>query len=191
MLRTILDITHTSPSFPTALQYQRGYGSQTVSSHERLKIGDVVQVLVKQNSSTTRIIEPSSDGSGAVSFFVIGGLVAFGPNSLWLVVRRCELYGASGSETAQLPNYNQPLLTSITIPPFQRDELRLSRTLAPVSYLQVDHRVRKTGLLHNCKEDGGCTFNKTSGTATHSRSTLSGGSFFVLSRSSAYPPRRS
>ncbi|MEM1282988.1 MAG: hypothetical protein AAGG81_05485, partial [Chlamydiota bacterium] len=186
-LSMTLSIDRKSFSFVSKVNFQRGFGSTGKNSHEMLRLGDVVQVLLKRPAVSSRFIELSSDGYGKIAYFVIGAIIATEEKCNWLITRQCTSTTTSSS-TSQMPDYNHPLINKIkTIPFFDN----CSQSANAFSYIHQDRRVRKVGILHNCKEDGGCHFSSSSRTVNHSTTSLDGGHFFVISRSYGYPPRRS
>ena len=65
-----------------------------------------------------QFVAASTDGSGCVAFFVVGGFLSVSPGGLWIVAKACEV---GSSPTAQLPNYNEPLMIRATIPSFYKN----------------------------------------------------------------------
>ena len=158
-----------------------GFNSKSYSAHERIEVGDLIQVLVCESNVNKTFIEVSHDGQGAPAFYIVGGIVAAPSGDIWLVIKRC----GTDFPSAQLPNYNQPLLVPASWGPFYKGGQRM------FSFLLLDHRVRKIGCIHDCGKLGQCKYCTSTRTVEHSTTTLLGGSFFLLNRYVGYPPRRS
>lgn len=169
-LGSILNISPTKFIFPTHVMFRRGFGSCCASSHEKLRVGDVVQVLVSARADKSRFVEPSTSGDGKHSFFLIVGMVAEHKTNIVLLIRRCESTHPSHL-SSHLPDYNNPLINRTSIP---TSSLNSSNLL----YIRLDVGIRKVGVLHDCKTDSGCRFNSDHRTVAHSRCTLDGGHFF-------------
>ena len=158
-----------------------GFGSKCYSAHERIEVGDLIQVLVSKSNVNKTFLEVSHNGQGAPEFFIIGGILSAPSGEIWLVVKRCDTDFSSD----QIPDYNQPLVLPATWGPFFTNESRL------FSFIRLDYRVRKIDFIHNCSEKRKCNYCLSTRTVAHSTTTLLGGSFFLLTRYSGYPPRRS
>ena len=187
-LSSLLNVPRQKLSTIPQATYRRGFGSSTTCPHERLIPGDVVQVLTNHSKDTQCLITPSDTQRGEISFYVIGAIIADKTQSsqgLWLLVRPCEV---DRTHRLQLPNYNSDLIVPMFTGNFFKETSSVRRGY---SFLSLTCRVRKVGLLHNCTEDGGCSFNRRDRTVHHSTTTLNGGHFFLIPRSLGYPPRRS
>lgn len=162
----------------------RGYGSNTVSTHERIRSGDVVQVLTRVIAgSSSRFVPTGTDGSGRHKYLVVGFVLKCGIHGLWAAVKECSTFA---SQTAQLLDYNKELVITATTSPFFTDS-----TAKPISFVKLDKNVKRVGVQHNCSATQGCKFDTSARTVSHSQTTLTGGSFFLQTRALGYPPRRS
>lgn len=189
-LRSIQNRLHTClcarecDAFPTiqdAALFDRGIGSSNYNAHERIGAGDTVQVLLNSSQKDDILLQSCSDGTGDVTFFVVGSVLLTSSNQLFLAVHKCTTNVAF---VPQVPDYTHDLLLHSTTMDFFS-----LRNIQNVSYLRLDKYVRKVEVLHNC--NARCKFNFENRTVSHSKSTLEGGSFLILSRSLGYPPRRS
>jgi len=163
-------------------QLKRVHGSKSYGGHEQLQVGDLIQVLVHESRLNQRFVELSHDGQGAPTFFLIGAILSAPSGKIWTLVKQCP----SAVMAEQIPNYNKALVLPSTWEQFYKQDARRM-----CSFISLDYRVRKVGYIHDCSVDGQCTFGTSSNTISHSTTTLRGGSFFILPRNSAYPPRRS
>ena len=64
-------------------------------------------------------------------------------------------------------------------------------TQSSVCFLDLDSKIKKLGVLHNCAKNGKCKFAVGSGGVEHSATTLGGGVLYILTKSIGYPPRHS
>ena len=186
---TFLSTVHSTPVQSLVLVAssirERGFGSRSISSHERIDRGDVVQVLVKKATLRSRFITSSGQGNGVITYFVVGGIISSPSNGLWLVVKPCLTHDGSDDIliSHQIPDYNKPLRLRASTTPFYKHEAQ---------YLKLNDFIRKVGCMHDCSHASHpCHFNTCTKTVLHSETTLEGGHFFLLTRFSAYPPRRS
>ena len=178
-------LTNVSPSsFGLVLgaSLQKG-ASLSTCSHERIGHGDVIQLLTS-SPGHCRFVDTNESGAGQNEFFVVGGLIKTTCGEVWLVLKRCE---NNMNACGQMPDFSTSLIIQTEIPPFYTSSL-ISQ---PVCFTLLNGYVRKVGVLHNCTKQGGCSFCPKSKTVKHSTTTLKGGHFIILSRSLAYPPRRS
>lgn len=162
----------------------RGFGSSGKSSHERMEIGDVVQVLLNSGFEQKRFLSTFICNNGEPKFFVIGGFIRSRSGISWAVVKRCTLL--SPSVVGQMTDFSLPPLIQISTQDFYTS-LESSHHF----YLQLSGDIRKVGVLHDCSRKGNCTFSFDTRRVTHCSTTLQTGSFFIITRSMAYPPRRS
>lgn len=181
-LSSLLSFTRDNLSLVSSALLQRVSGSSSYCTHERLEYGDIVQVLVPSDvCSRRKFIQLSANGVGVHEYYTIGGIISNGSASIWLVVKLCS----TSTACAQIPDYNKPLILEASIPPFYTE------SYLPFFFLELNNRVRKVGYIHNCRITNGCQFCTETMVVTHSTSTLGGGEFLILNRSSGYPPRRS
>lgn len=162
----------------------RGYGSSGKSSHERLELGDIVQVLMHPLFKQRKFITSSFSEDGYPQFFVVGGFYETDSGRSWAVVKHCSLL--SPSLISQLPDCSHSSLIKVAT-----DRFYCPRSKVRVHYLELNRNVSKVGVLHNCAVDGNCKFTTSTRRLQHSTNTLEGGRFLLLTRSMAYPPRRS
>ena len=184
-IRDLAKLTNVSPSsFGLVLgaSLQKG-ASLSTCSHERIGHGDVIQLLTS-SPGHCRFVDTNESGAGQNEFFVVGGLIKTTCGEVWLVLKRCE---NNMNACGQMPDFSTSLIIQTEIPPFYTSSL-ISQ---PVCFTLLNGYVRKVGVLHNCTKQGGCSFCPKSKTVKHSTTTLKGGHFIILSRSLAYPPRRS
>lgn len=161
---------------------QKG-ASLSTSNHERIGHGDVIQLLTS-SPRHCRFVDTDESGAGQNQFFVVGGLIKSTCGEIWLVLKRCA-YNTNASR--QIPDFSTSILIQTEIPPFYTSSL----ISGSVCFTLLNSYVRKVGVVHNCCKQVGCSFCPKSKTVKHSKTTLKGGHFFILSRSLAYPPRRS
>ena len=164
---------------------ERGYGSRSKNCHEYLDIGDIIQLLIVPGSENHTFIDRSHSTRGVPHYFVLGGFFRLSSEQCWAVIRECSVL-FPGS-ICQLPRVNQtPVLEVSTTAFYERQDQPVYK------YLSLTSNVIKVGVIHNCSADGGsCDFSTSNNGPIHSSDTLKGGRFFVLTRSMAYPPRRS
>lgn len=162
----------------------RGFGSTSRSSHERLQIGDIVQLLIESGHEQERFPISSTTPTSCPTFFVLGGFIRSVSGVNWALVKRCSLI--SPSRLGQLPDMNRPPFIEVVTTKFYDTE-----SMVDHQYLELSNCVRKVGVLHNCSGQGSCQFCSQTRRVVHSRTTLDGCRFFILTRSMAYPPRRS
>ena len=188
-LGTVLDVNVSQFKVLSEIAFRRRGTSTSSTGHEKIGVGDVVQVLQTFNIRSSRFVQMSDDVQGNLNYFVVSAILESTNRSIWLITKRCSL-STSPVPTPQIPSYNEPLLTKAIIPP---SFVSTSHTphATGFSYIPASSNVRKVGVVHNCKADKGCVFSIPNRTARHSRTTLQGGNFFLITRSSGYPPRRS
>ena len=163
---------------------QRGFGSSARSIHEQLKIGDIVQVLLADGFQRKKFLSNSISGSGSPTFFVVGVFIRSKSESKWAVVKHCKLLYPT--VLGQLPHTLNHHRIEVLTPDFYKPA-----TVDQCQYIELSNDIRKVGVVHKCGATGACTFNSDTRRVTHSRTTLEGSRFFILTRSMAYPPRRS
>ena len=180
-LQQLLFLSSSRTCLSSGAIFKRGYGSNSYYPHERVEAGDMVQVLIAKHDPSAQFITVSAEGVGSPLFFVVGGLISVTSGSIWLVVKRCT---TGPSHAPQVPDYNGTLKIHVTVPPFYEPN-------SVFQFLELSKHVRKIGCIHDCKFSGQCSFNEDRKSIIHSTTTLGGGRFFLLSRFTAYPPRRS
>lgn len=174
-------------SFNKAL-LDRGFGSQTKSSHERLQIGDIVQVLLEPELEHKSFPSKFISSKGRPVFFLIGGFIQDKDGTNWALVKHCKLL--SPSNLSQMRDAKlSPYITIRTPNFFTGQANRRSQ------YLELSEKIRKVGVVHKCTSSGcsrsSCSFTSRATRITHSQTTLGGGDFYILNNMLAYPPRRS
>ena len=163
----------------------RGYGSNCRSSHERLENGDIIQLLLMPGSEQHTFINSSHNTRGVPHFFVIGGFFRSTNGEQWAVVRHCELLFPHSLH--HIPQFNETPIIEVSTKPFYHMNNHYG-----LRFLSLTSNVVKVGVLHNCEaRNGTCDFSTATNSPIHFCDTLSGGRFFLLTRSMAYPPRRS
>lgn len=180
-LQTLLGISASRTTVSAAAIFKRGYGSNSFNSHERISIGDVVQVLNSKPNAHSPFITASTDGSGCPFFYIVGGIVSISFGPLWIIVMQCDV---GASPTPQVPNYNDPLFIRATLPSFY--EAR-----SGFQFLELGANVKKVGVIHDCAHVSECIYGEAGKVVSHSCSSTDGGRFFLLPRFLSYPPRRS
>ena len=152
--------------------------------HERLTSGDLVQVLLhKRARCDSRFIQVSETGVGQHSYFVVGFFIRCKSGALWASVKQCRTHNSFRS---QVLDFNKELIAEATLPAFFS-----TNDASPMSFLCLDHRVRKIGVVPNCCKRDMCSFDHDSNVIKQLNTTLTGGDFLLLTRSLSYPPRRS
>ena len=68
-LQITLGLSSSRTFLSSGAVFKRGYGCSSYYSHERIRIGDVVQVLVSNYNETSQFISASTYGSGYLGFF--------------------------------------------------------------------------------------------------------------------------
>ena len=158
----------------------RGFGCSAKSSHERIHIGDIVQVLLRDGHERKRFLSSSMAPDGQHTFFVVGAFIKSTSRMQWAVVKQCTF--VTPSISAQLP---ESCTIQVSTPDFyDNDSPRWQ-------YLQMVNQVRKVGHFHDCTSDGACEFSNETQRVKHSKTTLNGGLFFLITKQIGYPPRRS
>ena len=90
----------------------RGFGSASKSSHERLLLGDIIQVLVNRGFGTKTFLSPYISDNGTPHFFVVGAFFGTESGPSWAVVRQCTL--TSPSSISQLPDCAKEPIVEVT-----------------------------------------------------------------------------
>ncbi len=162
----------------------RGFGSSAKSSHERMHIGDVIQVLLKPGYEKKRFPSTFISPEGLPNFFVVGGFIQSDTGTNWAIVKKSIML--SPSNLGQLPDHSATPFIEVSTPTFYN----LNRQ-TKYYYLEITNRIRKVGFIHNCADEGSCTFSSRERRVEHSTTTLNGGRFFLITKCMAYPPRRS
>ncbi len=162
----------------------RGFGSKTKSEHERLEVGDVIQILIPTEYEDRTFPSRHVNYKSSPSYYTVGGFIQCITGVCWALVRKCTLL--TPSSVHQLPKSNTPHLLHVRTADFYCLD-----TQPQFQYMELTSHVKKVGCVHNCEATKSCTFCPDSKRVFHSKSTLDGSNFFILSRSMAYPPRRS
>ena len=163
----------------------RGFGSAGKGAHERLFIGDIVQVLISSKCTDRgKFISTSQSEDSTPYFFVVGGFFQSLSGRSWALVKECK--AVSPARISQMPDFSQPPLLEVICPTFYTDFEQSHH-----HFLNLNSAVSKVGVIHNCGAHGKCKFSIPEGQVLHSSDTLSGGNFFLLTRCMAFPPRRS
>ena len=161
---------------------RRGYGSNTLSAHERLELGDVVQLLVKGGQEDFLMLDGMNADAGRPFYFVIGCFIKTRAGESWIVVKRCNF--RCQRQVGQIPDFNADPVLPVLTPNMYDSPLRLQ-------FIKLSYCVRKVGVQHDCSANNLCQFSTSSWRhLTHSETTLGGGRFFLHTRSFGYPPRR-
>ena len=181
VLEQVLALSRSQTSLYSAALFKRGYGSSSYSSHERLELGDVVQVLVYKRELSSQFISCGEDGLGTPVFFTVGGVINVDHGKTWLVVKNIE---TQPFLTSQIPDYGQQQWINTTLPWFYEPESRFQ-------FLELTETVRKVCLVHDCGHSQQCIYNEKNISVCHSTAPLDGGHFYILPRFGRYPPRRS
>lgn len=161
----------------------RGFGSLTKGSHERIELGDIIQVLIRSGFSHTRFPSAYMASNGLPTFFVVGGFIKSRSGIQWAIVKQCTLL--SPSTLAQLPGKGDSFFTEVSTPNFYDDGNQ------PWYCFQMFNQLRKVGYIHNCSANGLCEFSDNTQRVHHSTTTLGEGRFYIISKRMGYPPRRS
>lgn len=162
----------------------RGFGSSGKSNHERLDLGDIVQILLTSGFEHNRFITSTTSDKGMPHFFVVGGLYRCKNGKSCAVVKKCTVI--STSSPSQLPGTKQSPYIEVQTPNFYD-----TRTCTRYYYMELKRSVTKVGVIHNCKMQNQCVFSSTTKEVKHCQTTQNGGRFFITTRSMGYPPRRS
>ena len=183
-LVTICHIPSSAFKLGTTSLLRRKYGKSGSGSHERLVVGDVIQLLLPDDASKLKFLDASVSPKGTPYFFVIGGFIRHSKECSWAIIRPCVLDESATVSQLPMPASSPPFIR-ITTTPFY------TSSFSTVQFVRLSSVVRKVGCFHNCAAKGQCTFSNRSSFAVHSHSTTDGGSFLLISRSLGYPPRRS
>ena len=96
----------------------------------------------------------------------------------------CKLQ--SPSVLGQLPDVNRTPLIEVST-----SNLYNAEEQAGHFFLELNVDVKKVCVIHNCNSKGDCLFSLDQKRVTHCSTTLQSGSFYIITRSMGYPPRRS
>ena len=176
---------HNTTSFTahsTAL-LDRGFGSATKSYHERLNLGDVIQLLLPVASRGHVFLDNLRSIDGVPHFFVIGGLIKADCGVLWACVKKCT--ALSTVMSTQIPNFKQDPILQVTMPNFYGSGTET------VHFLQLKGDVKKVGVVNDYSSLDHNVFSSDNLIVEQSTNTLDGGKFLLLTRSMGFPPRRS
>ena len=101
---------------------RRGYGSQTTNVHERLHLGDIVQILVNSGDVRSSILDTNAfvsnidchdNEKGKPTLFVIGAFINSRTQESWIAAKQCKVL--TEGNIGQIPDFNaEPLLPVFT-----------------------------------------------------------------------------
>lgn len=163
---------------------QRGFGSATKSSHERLHVGNIVQILLEPGFEHKTFLANFISSKGRPTFFLIGGFIEDVDGTNWALVENCTVL--SPSSLGQMRDTKLSPFISVRTFSFYRED-----TSRQWHFLELSEKVRKVGFIHKCGSASSCDFTSRDTSITHSETTLGGGDFYILNSLLAYPPRRS
>ena len=150
---------------------RRGYGSKSANVHERLNLGDIVQILVNDGNERASILDASGSENGMPSYFVIGAFIQSQSDHSWIAVKKCKLL--SRGKMHQVPDFNsKPVLPVLTTNMFDRHHQH------QLQFIKLSKSVRKVGFQHDCSVGNRCVRSSSSRRITHAASTLDGSRFF-------------
>ena len=173
------DATHFT--YSTNALLNRGFGSKSKGLHERMVVGDTIQLLLKSGHSERTFLDTSVSMHGTPSFFIICAFVKH-PHGTWAVVKGCQVL--NNASLSQLPDFSQPPVIEVETP-------KACRIGDFIHFIKLAGSIRKLALIHNCSADGICDFDDKSQKVKHTTCPANGGRFFLVSRSMGFPPRRS
>lgn len=159
----------------------RGFGSSTPGAHEQLLLGDVVQVLIDGERVTEKFLTRSECTEAELHFFVVGALLTSSSSTIWACVKPCIRQTGNN----QLPDLTADPIIQVYTSTFYTE------TTDAHQMLRLDGSVKKVGVIHDCGSANACVFSADNKAVHHSKTTLDTGTFFLLSRSMGFPPRRS
>lgn len=161
---------------------QGGIGEATKDAHKQLHQGDIVQAFLKDGFDRKRVLAFSISAFKAFRFSVTSGFLQCSFDASWAFVRQHT--NLSLSSVNQLSNYNENMFVEVETATFC-DSLHQ----ADGFYLEMVNSFRKVGIEHNCKHKARCKFSFLTRQFGHSRYSLSGNRFFLLTRTMTYPSR--
>ena len=162
----------------------RGFGSMTKSSHERLEVGDIVQLLLQPGFEDKKFTSQFISSKGIPAFFTVGGFIKSKSGTNWAIIKQCKML--SPIRLPQIPDINLPPFVEVQTVGFFNNI-----TDSPWHYVELSNDVRKVGAVHNCGSHGSCHFSSRTLAVNHSHTTLDAGRFYLLTKRMGYPPRRS
>lgn len=167
---------------------RRGFGSGSISDHERLQQGDVIQLILEKEHHRHKFLNSALSSKGLNYYFLIVAFFRHNSGKQYIAVKMCNHIGPR--LTTQIPNLaNTPLVEIETAC------LYTTTQLTDIQFFSTTDAsaMRKVGVIHNCsaQSDNPCHFNDFTKTVRHTSSTISGGRFFLITRFAGYPPRRS
>ena len=168
---------------------QRGGGINARSTHERLHIGDVLQVLLDKGFEQNKFISTYVSCSGLPSFFVVCAFISSKSGARFAVVKQCTI--SSSNSIGQLPDVNGSPFIEVRAPKVYGELVNGNGLTMDYHFIEMTYHIRKVGIMLNHKTDRSCQFDTEMKTLHHSRTTLNGGRFFILTKAKGYPPRRS
>lgn len=163
--------------------FQRGYGPKTVRSHERLQIGDVVQVLLPADFEGHKFLHDIQSPIGTPSFFVVGAVLLVAKKKPWVYLTHCTKL--SKLLDRQVPDFSEEPLMRVST------QNLYAQPVLSGYFLRLNNSVKKVGVMHDCSTGQGCTLSPDKKRMEHSATTVTGGTFFLLTRCMGYPARRS
>lgn len=180
---TLSMTTAASLTLHSSAKLNRGHGSNSIGSHERLNVGDIVQMLLPSDFSTHTFLRDLQTSSGSPTFLAVSAFISETDGTSWLALKHCRKL--SQVMDNQLPDFCVDPTLRVSIPPLHTPDI------SDTHFFRLNPFVKKVGVMHNCSSSTGCTFSITTKAVTHSTTTVAGGEFFLLTRSMGYPPRRS
>ena len=140
-------------------------GQATLSNHEVLEPGSLVQVIMSRTHESSVIVRPHSTGDCVLGIFLVIGFLDGGGDGPWVAGVRCRK--------------------------IEKDVIRIPKEMghANLHLLQLSKGIRRIGVYHMCRYPETCQIDRESRSVRHSETTLSGGSFRIQTRNQGYPPR--
>lgn len=89
----------------------RGFGLPNKAAHERLIIGDIIQVLLSENRKEKELLHLYKSEQDDPTFFVGGGFYSKQEGKSWAVVKSCRTTGTNTIK--QLPDYERASILKI------------------------------------------------------------------------------
>lgn len=139
---------------------RRGYGSKSANVHERLNLGDIVQILVNDGYERASILDTTGSENGRPAYFVIGAFIQSQSDHSWIAVKQCKLL--SRGKMRQVPDFNaKPVLPVLTTNMFDRHHQH------QLQFIKLSKSVRKVGFQHDCSVGNRCVWSSSSRRITH------------------------
>lgn len=162
---------------------ERGYGSKSIGSHERLELGDIVQKLLPRDFSNYKFLHDRTCPSGFPTFFAISAIIGDDTRCPWVQLKYCT--PLSMILHNQVPDLTLDPIMRVSVPPLHQFDNNNAY------FARLTSAVKKVGVLHDCSSSDGCVFSVSTKSVQHSTCTSNGGTFFIFVRSMGYPPRKS